>query len=191
MKQSEKLDLLLRGLYSLKDHRGYKLMSEIVKQNELPILHQEIFTLAKRLQSDNYIDATFVMGGDCFAQINSYGIEYCEEDSYSYKGNSIITNNYNITVENSPNTNIVSQSTQVNISTNYSQQYQEIMGALNSAEIEDAKREEILECLEEIKATLDAGQKPKYSFKSLLSLTADVATLAPYIVAFGKSLGLF
>lgn len=131
MKQSEKLDLLLKGLYELKNKGKYYSLEYISQQQNIPIdSFMELHGLAHRLKDDNLINTIF-SHNDISAELNTYGIEYCEEDSYSYKGNAIILNTYNIKIENSSDTTIVSQSENVKIETKNEEIKSELVEVIN------------------------------------------------------------
>lgn len=187
MKQIEKLDLILKSLYELR-FEGFYSLQEICQDKQLPIeIHSELRMLAKRLESDHFINANYTFD-DCLAQITSYGIEYCEEDSYTYKGKSIITNNYNLTITNSPNANIVSNSTDVKIIIN---NHGEIKNKINQirdevSHLSHEAKEDLLECLEEIETCIDAGKKPKFSFKQLLEIGSNISGIGTLILELSQ-----
>jgi len=121
MKQKEKLDLILRNLYQYKYDGFHHSIYQACLDENLQVVHvDEIKTLAHRLDDDGLIYATHMMN-DSQAKLTSQGIEYCEEDSYTYSEKSLITNNYNIKVDNSvnvldsSNVNVVTRSKNVNI----------------------------------------------------------------------------
>lgn len=115
MKQIEKLDLLLKGLYEegKDDYFSLGIINNKLKIQIETI--EELRRLAKRLENDGLIGNTFFTRNDISARLTSYGIDYCESDSYSYSGSAIINNTYNINVENSSDTTIVSQSENIEI----------------------------------------------------------------------------
>lgn len=89
MKQIEKLDLLLKALYETR-FEGYYPLSDICADRDFPIEPKtELKRLAKRLQSDTHIDTIYAQE-ECFAQITSNGILYCQTDSYAHKGHPIL-----------------------------------------------------------------------------------------------------
>lgn len=114
MKQVEKLDLILKGLYDIgKD--SYVSIIRIIEENSIPVeTRDELFRLAKRLESDNLIKPIYTRC-DVSARLTSQGIDYCECNSYTYNGAAIITNNYNINVENSSSTAIVTNSSKIDV----------------------------------------------------------------------------
>lgn len=116
MKQSEKLDLILRGLYQHMNDGLYWPISEVLKPLGIQLNFEELWRLAHRLHDDGYIESPISDGQDVICKITSYGIEYCEESSYTYTGQSIITNAYNITVEDSQNVSVVGTSENVTFS---------------------------------------------------------------------------
>lgn len=187
MKQSEKLDLILRTLYQYRhDGRYYSIESICETQHITVEPRNEVRMLAHRLKDDGNIKVMFTKSHTS-AILTSYGIEYCEEDSYAYKGHSIITNTYNLTISNSPNANIISNSSSVNIAiNNYSDiktKIEELKRAVNRApEIDVKKKEEIIDCIEEVENNIDAGKKPNYSFNSLAHLAGSLSEVGILII---------
>ena len=56
----------------------------ICELDNIPLVSvHELHKLADRLESDNYIECTRIQAG-IYAQLTSHGVEYCEEDSYSW-----------------------------------------------------------------------------------------------------------
>jgi len=193
MKQSEKLDIILRGLYLHKDK--YQTIGEILNSNGIEASLEEKWQLVHRLRDDNFVTDPFSSNGDPACKINTYGIEYCEESSYTYKGQSLITNNYTISISDSPNASIVSNSQNVSITINNYTEVKDKIVELREAidlnkEIDSRRRQDLLECLDEVEANVDQGRIPKYSFKSLLSMSADIATILPIVYALAKLLGV-
>jgi hypothetical protein len=194
MKQSEKLDLMLRELYKYKNNGSYYSLSWICQTIDIPIESDlELNRLAHRLKNDGYINTQFTHN-DCNAELTTYGIEYCEEDSYSYSGSPIVTNNYSISITNSPNSNIVSQANNVTITQNISEVGQAIEKirevvttdlALNRQTASD-----ILECLNEIQDTLKGNKMPKFAVKSLIDITGGISSIASWVVILGQFAGL-
>jgi hypothetical protein len=115
MKQSEKLDLVLRGLYEHKDDGLYWPISDFLKAIGFQPKFEELWRLAIRLRDDNYVQDPISDVQDVLCKITSYGIEYCEESSYTYVGKSIITNNYNISIGENKNLSVVSDSQNVSV----------------------------------------------------------------------------
>jgi len=110
MKQTELLDLLLKGLYE-EGKDDFRSFGMIINKYQIPIEEMdELRRLTKRLESDGLITKPIMLRSDISARLSSRGIDYCEGNSYTYSGQSLITNNYNITVENSTDTTIVNQS---------------------------------------------------------------------------------
>ncbi len=113
MKQSEKLDLILRHIYNFRFDKKFHAVPNVCKAIGVPVeVPVETNMLAKRLKDNGYV-RTVEYGDRIDIKITSEGIDYCEHDSYSFKGHSIVTNNYNIT--GSPNANIITDSNGVNI----------------------------------------------------------------------------
>jgi hypothetical protein len=195
MKQSEKLDVILRSLYKYRDDGQYHSVKEILESHNIAITLEEIPRLAFRLRDDGFVDLIAAVPDDYLCQINSYGIEYCEGDSYTYKGSSLISNNYNLTISNSPQSSIVAGSQNVTITTynlvEVEKKITEIKNALDAdRSINQNRRNEILECLSEVEQAVKNGGSPKYSLRSLLSLTADITAVAQLVYSLGKAMGL-
>lgn len=194
MKQSEKLDLILRELYKYRNDGKYYSIAQVCETLSIPIASaSEINTLAHRLKEDRYINATFVLN-DCNAALTTHGIEYVEEDSYSYSGHSVITNNYSISIVNSPNSNIISQSSNVTITQNYFEASNAIERirehiALDES-IDKLKASEILECLNEIQDNLENNKKPKFAIKSLIDVAGGISSISSWLTTLGQFAGL-
>lgn len=95
MRQVEKLDLLLKTLYRIR-LEGYYPLTDICKENDLPIkTNPELEKLIKQLQSAGYISSLHA-ADECFAQITPEGIAYAQRDSYTYKGQSLISIDYGL-----------------------------------------------------------------------------------------------
>lgn len=115
MKQVEILDLLLKGLYE-EGKDDYRSLAMIINKNNIPVeTIDELRRLAKRLENDGLIGKPIFTRTDISARLTSSGVDYCEGDSYTYNGSAIINNTYNINIENSSDTTIVSQSEHVKI----------------------------------------------------------------------------
>lgn len=193
MKQSEKLDLILRELYKYKNDGKYYSIKWICQTLSIPLdSNLELNKLAHRLKDDGYVKTIF-QNNDCSAELTSYGIDYCEEDSYSYSGHSIITNNYRISVVNSPNTNFINQSNNISINQNYSaanqavEKIREIIATDES--IEKATLEDIIECLNEIEESLKVSKKPKFAIKSLIDIAGGISSISSWITVLGQFAG--
>ncbi len=187
MKQAEKLNLILRTLHSC----GSSTIEEICEIQKIPInTYEEIKHLSERLRDEGYIKVTFTKGST-FATITSYGIEYCEEDSKPSKNNSLINNTFNIhNINNSPNSNIVLNSSKVNIKIQncleIEQKIKDIEQAiLDSNEISVTEREDLKACLQDIKTSLDLQQEFKSPFFKLISLAANISTIASLVFQLG------
>ncbi len=194
MKQSEKLDLILRELYKYKNDGKYYSIGWIFQSLNIPLDSAlELNKIAHRLQDDGFIKTMFTHN-DCSAELTSCGIEYCEENSYTYSGHSIITNNYSISIINSPNSNIVNQSSNVTITQNISQaneaieKIRETIGT--DSTIDKLKATDILECLTEIQNCLKNNQKPKFAIKSLIDITGGISSIASWVTVLGQFAGI-
>lgn len=193
MKQSEKLDLILKGLYEFKDTGKHYSIVAICNEMNIPLAVDEWNRLAHRLENDGYVKTIF-FHNDCSLQLTTHGIDYCEEDSYTYSGNAIMNNQYNISVINSPNSNIVNQSSNVTITQNINEANQAIEKIRETisidSTIEKFKSAEILECLNEIQECLKNNQKPKFAIKSLIDIAGGIASIASWVTTLGQFAGL-
>lgn len=192
MKQSEKLDLLLKGYYAKKSTYSLYFPDQILKENNIPYTdNREAFQLAKRLSDDGFITAQGISGLRIRGKISSKGIDYVEGDSYTHKGSSIISNYYNTTVSNSSGVSIVNSSDNVNVSISkiieINKKIEELLQEISSNDaISMEDKVEIQDCIDEIRISLANDKKPKYSFKSLLEMTSDLAGISSLVVEIGK-----
>jgi hypothetical protein len=184
MKQTEKLDILLRCLYKFKHDGQYHSIQTILSEEGIEVNREEAYSLCKRLDSEGMIEMVSTKD-DVSAEITSYGIEYCEGDSFTYSGSAIINNNYQITVTNSPGSNIVNQSSNVKINTqinNISELLDKILAAIeNDKTIDSKKKLELSELTNEIKNNLKLGQIPKFGLKSFISLIGDISSISDLV----------
>ena len=139
MKQVEILDLLLKGLYQEKKDDYHSFCMIIQKYNIQVKTIDELSRLAKRLEKDSLIGKPRFTKNDISARLTSYGIDYCEGDSYTYKNSAIIHNNYNISIENSSDTTIVNQSDNVKVEISKSDFKNELMEIVGLIETEIPK----------------------------------------------------
>jgi hypothetical protein len=194
MKQSKKLDLILRELYKHKNDGRYYPIGWICQTLNIPLDSDlELNKLAHRLKDDGYIKTIFQRGGPS-AELTSHGIEYCEEDSYSYPGQSIIKNNYNISIINSPNSNIVSQSSNVTITQSFSQANEAVEKIRETVATDDSidkeQASEILDCLNEIVENLQNNKKPRFAIKSLIDIAGGVSSISSWVTVLGQFAGV-
>ena len=118
MKQSEQLDLILKYLYQFKNNNVFYKMDRICTEANIPTENKtEQDRLRRRLVSDNYVQSLSFGDGEKI-RINTYGIDYCENDSYTLRGHSIVTNNYTTHITGSPNSSVITNSEDVNITNN-------------------------------------------------------------------------
>jgi hypothetical protein len=190
MKQSEKLDVILRYLYERKDDNTEYSIADVLESSGIETNPTEIARLAEHLEKDKYIKLNNLSSKLKKAKITSKGITYAEGDSYSHKGNNII-NHYNVV--NSPQTNIVVNSNQVSIDQTQYESATEIIKQIRDTISKDesvavAVRTEILECLTEIESGLDNKKTPKFALKSLLGMGSDIASISGFILNLAQLL---
>jgi hypothetical protein len=105
----------LKGLYE-EGKDDFHSFGIIINKYGIPVQEiTELSRLARRLEGDNLIAKPIVVKNDISAKLTSHGIDYCENDSYTYDGSPIINNNYNINVEKSADTTIINQSSDINV----------------------------------------------------------------------------
>jgi hypothetical protein len=180
MKQSEKLDIILRYLYERRNDRREFSIAEILKESNVEADDNEIGRLANQLKVDKLIELNVLSQKLKKAKITSKGITYCEEDSHAKKGESIV-NHYHIV--NSPQSNIVVQSSQVTINQQQHDKATELIKEMREAIGQDQAvdlllKREILECLTEIEAGVAAQRAPKFAIKGLLGIAANIASIS-------------
>ncbi len=189
MKQTEKLDVILKRLYEFKFDGNRYDIKEIFAKLGCDVTRDEGFALAKRLDNEGLIKMIATKEA-VFGSITSYGAEYCEVDSYTYAGSAVITNNYEIRIENSPGANIINQSKNVTINT----QVNDIAGILTKIltiidkddSVDLDKKVVINECAKEIQNNLEAGLVPKFGLKNLLGLVGDISSVSSLALALGQ-----
>lgn len=191
MKQSEKLDIILRYLYERRDSRGEYNIADILSESKVETNQAETSRLAFLLSESKYIELNNLSATLKKARITAKGIAYCEEDSFSHKGQSVV-NNYNI--NNSSNANIVVNSSQVDINQTTQDKAKKIINKIRDAVGNDQSvklevRKEILECLTEIEAGVENNKAPKFAIKSLLGMGSDIASISSLLVSLAKLFG--
>jgi hypothetical protein len=193
MKQTEKLDAILKFLYQNRFNGKHYLVDCIM--DELNIFYngkEEAAELGKRLASDGFVDSNPISSGRILVTINTHGIDYCEGSSYSFKNISLISNNYNI--NNSPNSNIISQSENVSITQdfgNINKTVDKIIDIIQKDKTVEVKKiNEILECLAEIQETINNNKKPKFAIKYLLNITKGISSIASWVKILGQFAGI-
>ena len=180
MKQTEKFDLILRELYKYRNDGNYYSIYDICQEINVPFDSvMEIEKISHRLHDDGYVDAIFLVNG-ASAQLTSYGIDYCEGDSYTYKGQPLITNNIvNNIVNNGSNANIINNSTNITITQSSINEINQAIDKIRETvstdiSIDTEKVTEIVECLNEIQENIKNNQKSKFAIKSLIDITDSI-----------------
>ncbi|WP_421898308.1 hypothetical protein [Marinoscillum sp.] len=177
MMQSEKKDIILKYLYQHKDDGCYYNIEEILTSNSISSNYVEIDRLANDLSLDKLIYLKNLSSKLKKGKISSKGIDYCEKTSYEIEGRSIIYN-----INNSPQANIVVNSTGTTITQHEIQKANDLIRQINTelekVDIEVSARRDINECLAEIVDGLNNQTSPKFAIRSLISLVSDVATIS-------------
>ena len=185
MKQTEKFDLILKKLYEFGFDGKYHSIVEILSDSSVQVTKGEVYALIERLDSEGLVK--MISTKDSIdAIITSYGVQYCEDDSFTHRGIALINNNYDIKIENSPGANIVNRSTNVNI-TNQINEVRNILGKIRQAidediAVSDNTKAEIIECILEIDNNLKAGQVPKFGIRNLIELAGDISSIAGLVI---------
>lgn len=96
-----------------------------------------------------------------------------------------------MTITNSPNANIVSASSSVNIQNNsYSDlksKFDEFRKLVtNDSNVNESQKADIIECLAEVEDAFDAGKKPKFSFKQLSEQASNVAGVSSLLLQIAQ-----
>jgi hypothetical protein len=177
-------------LYERRDDNTDYNLKVILEENGVSTNQTEVARLADDLKTDKYIHLKDLSSVLKKARITSKGVDYCEADSYSKRGQSIV-NNYHIT--NSPQANIVVNSSQVEI--NQTQQdkaesiINEIRDELAKESFELEFKKEVLECLTEIQNGISSQKAPKFAIKSLLSLVGNSASISGLALSLAQVFG--
>ena len=192
MKQSEKLDIILRALYEKRDDRNSHAVSEILKFCGIETNREEVVRLSKKLESDGFITLREISSSRMMARITAEGVEYCEEDSYSNKGRSVLNVTHYI-ITNSPQANIIVSSNNVSITQAQEKDASKIIEQIYQTMDQDRQmdfvlKQEIGECLEEIKVCLQADRQPKFAFRSLLTMGSEISSIGSLILSLGQVL---
>lgn len=141
--------------------------------------------MAKRLESDNYIERPGNISKA--VRLTSYGVDYCESDSYTYSGRSVITNNYNLTISNSPNAVLNNQSPNSLIISQSSAEIHKILEQISEAlkndlTIDSGTKSIIQSSITEMDAEVKAGQITKNSLKKFLDKSSKVSSIGSFII---------
>lgn len=177
MKQSEKLDVILRYLYERRNNRVEYSIATILEESGIAVDYIELARLANQLRTDRLIELNVLSEKLKKARITSKGITYCEEGSYSNKGKGqTVVNNYHII--DSPQANIVVGSSQVTINQEQHDKAENIINEIRKTISHDQTvdllmKKEILECLTEIESGIANKKAPKFAIKSLLGMGSD------------------
>lgn len=191
MKQSEKLDLILKQLYDFKFDGRYYDIAEILSNKGCEVSFDEAFSLGRRLQSEGLIKFIGTKDG-ASATLTSEGVEYSESDSYTFKGSAVITNHYDIKIVNSPGSNVINQSSNVNVGSRIND-LESILTELirtieKDKEIDATNKQEICELEREVRNNLSAGYIPKNALKSLMNFLGNFSSLGSFVIKIHEML---
>jgi len=190
MKQVEKLDRILRYLYDHRfDGKSYMLFN-IVKELDLPVVGKhEVIELGQRLKTDGVVKALVVAMGNMALELNSYGVEYCEESSYENPMQPVATAPIHIVgsqqvvvVHNSPGAYVVNQGSGGLLA-------QEIVQkAGKDPSLTPNDRDQLKQLLDEIQACAAQGIKPKMGLDTLLGRFGNVSSIGSLLTSFAQLL---
>lgn len=198
MKQTEKRDAILLWLYNRR-HEGRRnlYLKEIMEKLKIYESEQKLDNIAEKLKSDNFVDLQKIAGGQVVIhKIKPDGVDYCEQDSYSHPGQSIISLNFHGAVNSS---NLLVGSNISNVSQAYiiKSEANELILKIKQIlqEHEEAsqnQKEELMECVNDIEDKIKAN-KPvlKYQLGSLINNSAGIAQLASLAIQLGQIYGYF
>lgn len=185
MKQTEKLDIILKKLYDYRYDGQYYKIDLIFSEKKIEYQGEETFILAKRLEDDGLVQRAGNISTS--VRLTSHGIDYCENDSYTYSGSSVMTNNYNLTISNSPNAILNNQSPNSifitgdlnKLSTTIDQIRETI---LNDESIGKEKKLDIQHSLTQITNELKEGELKKESVKKFLDKTSKISSIGSFLL---------
>ncbi len=192
MKQSEKLDLILKTLYNSRNNVEYSNLTETINKSGITTSGEiEHDTLISRLISDKLVEGNLFEEGGGFLKITSRGIDYVEEDSYTLKGSPITNNYYNTNISNSLGVSVVNSSNNVHVNISnigdIREKIEDLVKAIQvSSIITKEQKTEMIECIDEIKTSLDRDKKPKYAFDALLAMANNFAGISTLAIEVGK-----
>jgi hypothetical protein len=191
MRQSEKLDAILNYLYERRDDDKQYSITDILSSVGIEFTVPEIARLAEHLEKDKYVTLNDLSSKLKKIKITSKGISYAEGDSYTKKGSSIVNNHYNIV--NSPQANIIVNSSQVAITQNQYEKATEIVKQIrevmdSDSSISEHIRYEVIECLAEIETSLESKRKPKFAIKALLEIASNVSSISSLALSLAQIL---
>lgn len=189
MTHKEKLDKILYLLYPLRYKGSQYRISEILMNGGVDFEAEEPRILAKRLDEDGLIKASFTKDG-AFVRLTSRGIEYCEEESYSTPSTPVINL---FSISNSPNTTIQIGNENIGTYNDNKLTNDKILELRelikDNTELTEVMVQEIGECLNELDEKIKSKKKiPNLLLKGLLSTTADIGTIYPYAKALIESI---
>lgn len=191
MKQSEKLDLILRYLYDRRDDNKEYSIYQILEDSGIETNVTEVLRISKKLEEDGLIYLHNLSNKLRKAKITSKGVEYCEGDSYSNQGQSV-TNNYHIAHNNE--STVIINSSQVSINQSDTHKALDIINKIRSTvEQENVKldqRREIYECLTEIEESVKRQKSPRFAVKGLISLISDISSVVGLGLSLAQLLGV-
>jgi hypothetical protein len=194
MKQSQKLDIILRKLHEYRHERRTIMLIPLLQELNIYEGEEEANRLAKRLNDEGYAKITRIAAGTLL-EISTYGIDYCEEDSFSKPGISLLSNSYHISGSN--NTSIIIDSSHVNVQqlNNHKQEAYDLINDITKglnevSEISPTQKQDISENLQDIKEKIDQNKLPKrYQLDTLIKALGGLEKLTDYGVKLAQLFG--
>jgi len=165
------------------------MITQVLVDGNIEFEMEEPRILAKRLNQDGLIKASFTKDG-AFVKLTSRGIEYCEQESYSTPNTPVINL---FSISNSTNTSIQIgnyNSVLYNDKEQIDEKIEELRNQIEeNTDLTEAMVREIGECLDELDEKISNNKSiPKLLLTGLLSTTADIGTIYPYVKSLVDSL---
>lgn len=175
MKHTEKLDIALQLSYQNRFSTDFQSLENLFESENIALAKEEELIILERLAEDGYIKLYSSIDSSFF-KMNSYGIEYCEDRSYTISNTPIATklvvNVYNQIETTAPHLIL--------------DEIESVKRLIeNSNAMDQVIALELAKCLDELGQDIeDTKSIPKSKVRNLLSLTADSATAYSLISNF-------
>ncbi len=186
MKESEKRDIILRGLYELRNTK-----EKASPTRFLPDLsEEESRRIVEGLNNKGLVTVIPISNRRYLMKINSAGVDYCEEDSFSRQGIPIVSFT-NIVVSDSSNI-VIQIGDQSEINFNRTEevlsQILDIRQEVPKSEVSQSQAEMIIEKLGELESLIYSKQKPPAGFWGWLSRVDSSTSMGQMAIALFRML---
>lgn len=186
MKQSEKLDLILKKLYEYRNDQTALTVQAVMESLGIYETKIEAERLKSRLEEDKLIDVDKYMGFVDTVKINSRGIEYCEETSFTDKNKSIVNMHFS---GNFHNSNLMTAASSINYSSQSigaTDEITDLIQRIREALRQEAKQEEqedLTEYIQDVENKIKNNEKvPRLQWNTLIQNSANLATSGSLIL---------